>query len=303
MNNLETLKQILATVTEKTTIEDLTKAFQDALFILLKIGYGTEEEIASLQKTYQEALAFIKDDSRLQSLKDEFESAFKNIQLKEGPPGKDGKTPSQTELVDLIAPMIPDPVKGDKGEKGEIGPVGPAGPPGNDGESIVGPPGENGKDGSPDTSEQIAEKLNTTEQSIKSNVIQGLDELKRKVDGISVRPINIGGRSLLQLYVNGSKKGAIQYLNLIPGTGVSLTYSSNFGRNDITISASGAAVSLLVATGAVNSSNTVFTFPSAPQIVVVNGAAYMNGAGITIVGTTATLDNPPGIGGSVYGIG
>lgn len=302
-NNLQLLKRILAAVTEKTTPEDLIKAFQDALFVILKIGYGTEEEIASLQKTYEEALALIKDDSKLQALKDKFESALKSIELKEGPPGpagKDGKTPTQTELVDLIAPMIPDPIKGDKGERGDIGPIGPQG---DDGEAIMGPQGIPGNDGSPDTPEQIAEKLNTTEESVDSSVIKGLDELKKKVNGISIRPISIGGRALLQLYVNGSKKGAIQYLNLIPGTGVTLTYAYASGRNDITISASGAAVSLLTATGTIDNSNVVFTFVSAPQIVVVNGASYVNGAGVTIVGTTATLDNAPGAGGNVYAIG
>lgn len=265
--SLEALKQVLVAVDGKTTLERLTKAFQDALFILLKIEYGTNESIAK-------------------------------IELTSGPKGEDGKTPTQTELIDLIAPMIPDPIQGPKGDIGPRGEMGLQGFPG-----INGLHGKDGKDGSPDTPEQIAEKLNTTEESIESYVIQGLDELKKKVDGISIRPISIGGRSLLQLYVNGSKKGAIQYLNLVPGTGVTLTYAYASGRNDITISATGASLSLLTATGTIDASNTVFTFVSAPQIVVVNGASYVNGAGVTIVGTTATLDNPPGVGGSVYGIG
>ena len=64
----------------------------------------------------------------------------------------------------------------------------------------------------------------------------------------------------------------------------------------------GGGVSILAATGTVDNSNTVFTFTSAPTIVVVNGTAYRNGYGVTISGTTATLDNPAGTGGDVYGL-
>lgn len=61
-------------------------------------------------------------------------------------------------------------------------------------------------------------------------------------------------------------------------------------------------VTLLTATGTVDDSNTVFTFTSTPQIVVVNGSSYTTGNGVTIVTTTATLDSPAGVGGFVYGI-
>ena len=60
---------------------------------------------------------------------------------------------------------------------------------------------------------------------------------------------------------------------------------------------------LPLVSGAINDVNTVFVFASTPTIVVVNGASYINGFGVTISGDTATLDNAPGIGGSVYGLG
>lgn len=68
-------------------------------------------------------------------------------------------------------------------------------------------------------------------------------------------------------------------------------------------STGGDGLKYLVATGTIDNSNTVFTFVSSPTIVIVNGASYINGFGVTIVGTTATLDNAPGVGGSVYGLG
>lgn len=68
-------------------------------------------------------------------------------------------------------------------------------------------------------------------------------------------------------------------------------------------STSSGGLNFLTATGTVDDSNKIFTFASTPTIVVVNGASYINGAGVTIVTTTATLDNPAGTGGSVYGLG
>ena len=65
----------------------------------------------------------------------------------------------------------------------------------------------------------------------------------------------------------------------------------------------GGNTSILVATGAVDDSNLVFTFTSTPQLVVVNGVTYRNGHGVTIVTTTATLDDPVGLGGDCYGLG
>lgn len=64
----------------------------------------------------------------------------------------------------------------------------------------------------------------------------------------------------------------------------------------------GGTLNILTATGTIDDSNTVFTFISTPRIVVVNGASYVNGSGVTIVATTSTLDNPVGVGGSIYGI-
>lgn len=61
-------------------------------------------------------------------------------------------------------------------------------------------------------------------------------------------------------------------------------------------------MSFLTATGDVDDSNTVFTFAEAPLLIVQNGAMYRNGKGVTISGTSATLDYPVGIGGDIFGI-
>lgn len=49
----------------------------------------------------------------------------------------------------------------------------------------------------------------------------------------------------------------------------------------------------LTATGAVNSSNTTFTFTEVPQAIVADGITYFENNGYTLAGLTATLDVAP----------
>lgn len=84
---------------------------------------------------------------------------------------------------------------------------------------------------------------------------------------------------------------------------VTLPFKIDSVTGRLLVATSGSStVSILAATGTVDDSNTVFTFASTPQIVVVNGMSYITGSGVTIVTTTATLDNPAGTGGFVFGI-
>jgi protein-arginine kinase activator protein McsA len=148
------------------------------------------------------------------------------------------------------------------------------------------------------------EKLQGEERLDKS-AIRGIEKLEEDIK--SAKQIKIsggGGGRGIQLHVDGSRKGLTsQSINLIGGTGVTLTYSQSHGRNDITISAAGGSLAVLAATGTVDDSNTTFTFISAPTLVIVNGAAYRHGSGVTITGTSAVLDNPVGTGGDIYAIG
>ncbi len=70
------------------------------------------------------------------------------------------------------------------------------------------------------------------------------------------------------------------------------------------VDGSGSSITPLTATGAVDDSNTAFTFTTKPSLVVVNGASYRENHGWSwTAGTlTATLDAPVGVGGDIYGI-
>lgn len=145
-----------------------------------------------------------------------------------------------------------------------------------------------------------------------SEVFEKLDELTdkfkdydKRLQQTSPRGIVLGGARGVQLYTDGTKRGQAQMINLIPGSGVTLSYAYSHGRNDITISASGSGASILTATGSINGSNTDFVFASKPNIVIVNGASYRENSGWSWTeGTlTATLDFAPQSGNDVYGLG
>jgi len=171
-------------------------------------------------------------------------------------------------------------VKGDKGERGPEGVKGGAGMPGGPGmqgmmgeKGKSGAKGEKGKQGDKGESgteiqpPELAHKLNATENSIQMKVIIGLEEqfnsLKQKI--------------------SSAKKGR---------------YMSGSGGDP------GDGLSLLAVTGTIDDSNISFTTASVTaKIVFVNGAGYQNGSGVTISGTTITLDNPVGTNNSIYALG
>lgn len=158
--------------------------------------------------------------------------------------------------------------------------------------------------------EDLKESIKTVKDLIPqeadlSDLYDKLDKLEKRVQQTAPRGIVLGGARGVQLYVDGAKKGQAQMVNLIPGSGVTLTHSYAHGRNDITVSASGSGASILTATGLINGSNTDFVFASKPNIVIVNGASYRenNGWAWTAGTLTATLDFAPQSGSDVYGLG
>ena len=120
---------------------------------------------------------------------------------------------------------------------------------------------------------QIPEPVSVEEPKDYSPEIEELnnkiEELKKQIK----QPVGqrFFGAKGIQLFVDGSRKGLTsQAVNLIAGTGITLTYSYANGRNDVVITGGG-GTSVLTATGTVDGSNNVFTFASAPVIIIVDG--------------------------------
>lgn len=160
-----------------------------------------------------------------------------------------------------------------------------------------------------DSGDKIIEKINDSEKVIDRERIDGLndeiEELEKKIDSKNTSgPRSFFGARGVQLFVNSQKKGLVSSLNIIPGVGVSLSYSEAFGRNDLTISAA-ASTSVLTATGTIDDSNMTFAFSSEPSLVVINGASYRTTGGPitwTWDGSHVTISSPVGSGGDIYGI-
>lgn len=201
--------------------------------------------------------------------------------------GDDGK-------VGQIGPRGPkgDSIKGDKGDsiKGDRGPVGPQGPPGKDGESIKGNDGTNGKDGSPDTPEEVVDKVNSSSNKIDPKQVKGLLNLMSLSEQRDMNPVgkDAGGGPKYVFRSNGTVIS--DHVTEIDYTsGITAVYSGN-GR--ITLSASGGGSGtwyedeILTRTDGIN-----YTLAHAPTSVVnlyLNGQK-LTGGGVDFTRTIASI--------------
>ena len=126
-------------------------------------------------------------------------------------------------------------------------------------------------------------------------------ELEKKISELPK-----GGRVArgFQLLTDGTKRGlTVNTMNLIGGTGVTLTYNYASGRNDITLSTTGGG-GILTATGTVNGTNDTFTFASEPTTLIVDGVPkrkVQSDGTVNWTGTTTVvLTLPPNY--DIYGI-
>lgn len=129
------------------------------------------------------------------------------------------------------------------------------------------------------------------DERLDKSAIKGIDVIEEKIKSIELRPTGGRGTSIgIQLYVDGVRKGRVSTVNLVAGSGITLAHTTSGQRNDILITSSGGSGSFtkLDATGTVDSSNTSFTFSSAPQIIVVDGRALQKTSSDGTVNWTGT---------------
>lgn len=139
-------------------------------------------------------MATLKESIKLQDKVDEL--LKKEIQFPEQQPFPEipetDLTPIETKLDEIltetkkkdlydiqISPELKKELRGDKGIDGKDGINGKDGSNGNNG--IDGKDGENGKDGSPDTPDQVIEKIMESKKLIPENKVEGLSDLQRIV--------------------------------------------------------------------------------------------------------------------------
>lgn len=133
----------------------------------------------------------------------------------------DGKTPTEKELLALIRPLIPKVKDGETpSDERLLSLLRPLIPEVQDGYTpIKGKDYFDGKDGSPDTPEQIREKLASLEgeDRLDKSAIKGLEELQKEVTSLSKRPMGGGitGRDLFKDYdLSGQLDGVTKTFNI-----------------------------------------------------------------------------------------
>lgn len=195
--------------------------------------------------------------------------------------------------------IIPEPLKGERGERGERGEPGEPGRDGRDGKDgrdgrdgkpgapgQKGDQGEPGKDGSPDTAEDIRNKLELLfgDERLDISAIKGIekfsDELRESLGHF--------GNKAVYLSVNGVRYGLVNALNF---TG-SVSHSKVNGLDTLTFSGGGSTTPE-TPPETVNASNTVFTVSAEPKWVVSDGVTYFDGAGYTYAALSITMDVAP----------
>jgi hypothetical protein len=223
-----------------------------SVFLYIKMDEAKIKKVEKLARLADDPSKTIFDE--LQEVKEEIKGAVPGelkVEIKgaevvtiKGEQGEVGPEPSDERLRGIIIPLIPEPIEGRPGEKGEKGdkPVagvdypipenGKDGIDGRDGESIVGPPGAPGKDGSPDTGEQIIEKINEAEGLIKKEKIEGLDEAFDSVSRqISSIPRGGGGsrsKNSSKFYDLSSQTDGVTKSFLVPKSVGAVLFGSDF---------------------------------------------------------------------------
>lgn len=305
---LEKLEKLIQLLNQSVSKDDFIQSFQKVIDFAKEIKNKNETDFTTLREWFVKEFANIKDAGEADILKmKELATATLREQIINSGVALKPSTEVQKITIEGINVIT---LKGDKGDSVQgppgkdstvPGPKGDKGERGEPGESVQ---GEAGKDGSPDSAEQVRDKLETLKENerLDKSAIKGLEGIEENIKQLQIRPTGRGGGKGFTLYTGGTKRLlTAQTLNIVGGAGITISYAYASGRNDITITATGSAsLTPITVTGTINDSNVTFTAASTPNLVMVNGAAYRSGHGVTIVGTAITLDNPVGTGGDIY---
>lgn len=150
----------------------------------------------------------------------------------------------------------------------------------------------------PQAPEQIDNKEDV--ENLGADLGEKLEKLDEKIEKVDKKPVGRTGWGAHPLTIQDAGSNVDKnnrYMNFI---GATVTRNPD-GVVDIDVSAP-ASSGLVTMTGTIDDSNTSFTASATPTLVNVNGTFYRHGKGVTISGTSVTLDNPVGTGGDIYGL-
>lgn len=160
---------------------------------------------------------------------------------------------------------------------------------------IDGIPGPKGLDGSPDTGDQIIEKINGASTLISPTAIKDFEtEVKKQTLSTGAR----AGWGAHPLQIQGTGTTKTKVARVINFTGATVSQSRD-GVTTVAVSASGANPQ--TPSGAVNGSNVTFTVSGSITALFVNGQ-FMTPGGVdyTLSGTTITMITAPPTNSVIY---
>lgn len=224
---------------------------RDAMTELLNQITELSKKVTENKKDADDRLRAVEEDlvRERSNIKEMVETRINSIEVPPGEPGKDADVEEVKRLV-LEEIKIPEP-----------------------------------EPGSPDTPDQIRNKLESIEEEEEKLSISAIGGLEKKLKELfSIREnrgiFGIPSRGMF-LSIGGVKKGIISNLNIVGGSGVSVSYSKVNGQDTITIDASGGGVTVETPHETPNAVITVFTVSAEPQWMVADGITYYAGKGYT----------------------
>ena len=213
---------------DESTRQKLLKTAERAKAMQPSIEIGLAKEFSALD----EKLETLSTESL--EIKDVVESKLSEI-------SENLKKKSEYEFVYEIDKESLKGDKGDVGENGKDGRDGKNGINGKDGiDGIDGKDGLDGKDGSPDTSEEIATKLNTLDEAVEIDVVKGLRKALEALERLGQNTTKFVGGSISRLRVLSSAVNVKENASEIDfGTNLTVTPTANGVRVDAIGGASG----------------------------------------------------------------
>lgn len=212
-----------------------------------------------------------------------------NVSIKNIPTG-----PAVLPIVETILGALKgkDGKDGLPGKNGLPGKDGANGLNGADGESITGDPG---KDGSPDTPEQVRDKLETLteDERLDMSAIKGIDQIVSDLKG-SNKQVRVGwGAHPLVIQNGGVVVDKVTRVINFVGAGINSVVRTASGVVNVTISGiSGATVYTETPSGLINGSNVTYTTAHIMTTVynfAINGQYLHPTSDYSFSGTTITM--------------
>ena len=177
-----------------------------------------------------------------------------------GKPGDIGPEPSDERLIELIKPLIPEPIVGPPGKDSVVpGPQGDPGKPGKD-SKVPGPQGDPGKDSIVPGPQGLPGKdASTPKISVMVKAV-----IKELIDNKALDISNIRNTESIISAAGKVNSGSFMF----NGTKYAISELMHGGGGS-----GGGSFTILTAVGAVDDTNTVFGFSTKPSLIISDGVS------------------------------